>query len=208
MVSLFVEGLLFGVVPAFFVGPVLLTLVHASLRGGFWAGASVALGIALSDVIAIALCALGVGALLTTSWGEAALGVVGGLILLVFFCVMQVGRPPKLEAKAVKLQGVRHFVSGFLVNFVNPFVFAFWVGALGVVSERHDFEPSTLAWFFGGTLTMILATDLLKAWLASALERHLSGPSLLMGQRISGVLLMGAGIYISVSVLWTLSSAL
>ena len=45
---LFLEGLLFGVVPVFFVGPVLFTLIHASLQSGFSAGAMVATGIAVS----------------------------------------------------------------------------------------------------------------------------------------------------------------
>ena len=56
---LFFEGLMMGVVPVFFVGPVLFTLLGASLESGFRAGAQVALGIAVSDVLAIGLVALG-----------------------------------------------------------------------------------------------------------------------------------------------------
>jgi threonine/homoserine/homoserine lactone efflux protein len=205
--SIFGEGVLFGIVPVFFVGPVLFTLIHASLRDGFAAGAAVAAGIAVSDVVAVGLCAVGVGTLLTASWGQSFLGVAGGLILLGFGAVMVFGKMPERRARPARFQGARHFAAGFLVNFVNPFVFAFWIGALGVVSSRHGFEPAALVWFFGGTITTILVTDLLKARLAAALERHMSGPVVRVGQRVSGALLGGFGIYLLGSALWSLRQA-
>lgn len=204
--SIYLEGVVFGVVPVFFIGPVLFTLVNASLRDGFGAGALVAAGIAVSDVVAVALCAVGVGTLLAASWGQWALAIAGGAILVGFGAVMTFGKPAARRSSKQKFQGAWHFAAGFLVNFVNPFVFAFWIGALGVVSARHGFDARTIALFFGGTITTILVTDLLKARLAAALERHLSGPALRVGQRVSGVLLGGSGIYLLGSALWSLQS--
>ena len=205
--AIFFEGVVFGVVPVFFVGPVLFTLIHASLRDGFGAGALVATGIAVSDVVAVALCAVGVGTLLTASWGQSVLGVAGGVILMGFGIAMTFGRLPERSERPARFSGARHFAAGFLVNFVNPFVFAFWIGAMGAVSARHGFDPLALTLFFGGTITTILVTDLLKARLATSLERHMSGPVVRTGQRVSGALLGGFGIYLLGRTLWSLHSA-
>lgn len=196
--QLYLEGLLFGVVPVFFVGPVMFTLLHASLRDGFWAGATVALGITVSDVVAIALCALGVGKLLTQSWGQSLMELVGGVILVGFGLAMTLGTVHDPEAPGPKVSGKKLFASGFLVNFVNPFVFTFWIGSLGGVSSRHGFSPNTVTVFFAGVITMIFATDLAKARLAEILKKRLTKTALSWSSRVSGVALGGCGVYLLV----------
>lgn len=193
---LFLEGLVMGVVPVFFVGPVLFTLLAASLEAGFLAGAQVALGIAVSDVVAIALCAAGVGPLLTQPWGQWALQLAGGAILLGFGIVMAAQAARVAAPEARPTSPGRRFLAGFAVNFVNPFVFTFWIGAIGGLGARSDLSWAALVPFFGGMVTTILLTDLLKAAAASALQRHLSGPALTWARRASGVLLAGAGVWL------------
>jgi threonine/homoserine/homoserine lactone efflux protein len=196
--QLYLEGLLMGVVPAFFVGPVLFTLLAAALDEGFAAGAQVAVGIAVSDVVAVAVCSAGLGPLLTQPWGQWALQVAGGVILAGFGAVLvaTARRAADPSVPRRRAGAGRHVAAGFLVNFVNPFVFTFWIGALGGLGARADLQPASVAAFFGGMITTILATDLLKAWAAGALQRHLSGPILVGARRASGVLLAGAGLFL------------
>jgi threonine/homoserine/homoserine lactone efflux protein len=196
---LYLEGLLFGVVPVFFVGPVLFTLLHASLQRGFGAGALVAFGIAVSDACAVALCALGVGPLLAQRWGAWGLELAGGLILVGFGVAMLRRGPiavPEAAGAISAAHGLGLFTRGFLVNFVNPFVFTFWIGAIGGVGERHGFEPRALALFFAGVISTILITDLLKAWLAEALRRRLGGRAGIWAPRVSGLALGAFGVYL------------
>lgn len=193
MLGLYVEGVLLGVVCAFFVGPVLFTLIDASLQGGFGAGARVALGIAVSDLVAIALVVAGLGPVLTHPVGAQVLGVLGGLILLGFGVVL-FAKADKIVTGPAK-QSVRWpFWSGFAVNFVNPFVFSFWVGAVGGVGTKSGWTTDVLVPTFSGMVTTILVTDLIKAGAASALSRHLTGPVLTRARRLSGVLLALAGL--------------
>lgn len=193
---LFAEGLLMGLVPACFVGPVLFTLLAASLESGFLAGAQVAFGIAMSDVVALGMCRAGLGPLLTQPWGQWSLELAGGLILLAFGVVMaaRAGRSAT-PAGGRSLPGSR-FAAGFAVNFFNPFVFTFWIGALGGLGARADLAPGTLIPFFAGMVTTILLTDLAKAAAASTLQHHLSGTALTWARRVSGVLLAGAGAWL------------
>ena len=202
--SLFLEGLLLGVVPVFFVGPVLFTLLGASLEQGFGAGARVALGIAASDVVAIAVCAAGLGPILTLPTGQQVLHIAGGIILIGFGAAMvhSAAAPPS----SVKKGTGRHFLTGFVVNFVNPFVFTFWIGALGGVQARHGLGVDVLVPLFGGMVATILVTDLLKAALAGALMEKLGSAGLIWARRISGGLLAGAGIWLLVTALIAMSS--
>jgi len=193
MIALYAEGVLLGVVCAFFVGPVLFTLLDASLQGGFLAGARVALGIAVSDVVAIALVVAGLGPVLTHPVGEQVLGILGGLILLGFGAVLAL-KAHKVDTGPSRRSVAWPFWAGFAVNFVNPFVFSFWVGAVGGVGTRHGWTLDVLVPTFSGMVTTILVTDLLKAGAASALSQHLTGPVLTRARRVSGVLLALAGL--------------
>jgi threonine/homoserine/homoserine lactone efflux protein len=206
--ALYGEGVLLGIVPVFFVGPVLFTLLNAALEEGFGAGARVALGIAASDVVAIGLCAAGVGPLLTLPLGQLLLSLGGGLILLGFGLVLALGAwrdatpagasPPPTAASAVARTRGRHFLAGFAVNFVNPFVFTFWIGALGGVQARHGLGWGVVLPVFGGMVTTILVTDLLKAALAGAVSSSLGERGLRWARGASGVLLGVAGLWLVV----------
>ena len=197
MLGLYFEGILLGGVCAFFVGPVLFTLIDASLQDGFRTGARVALGIALSDAVAIALVIAGLGPILTHPTGACMLGLGGGMILMGFGGALA-WRANQIAPPSAGRPTSRPFWTGFTVNFVNPFVFSFWVGAVGGVGTRHGWTSTALVPTFCGMLTTILATDLLKAAAASALSRHLTGPILTLARRVSGVLLLVAGLVLFV----------
>lgn len=192
MIALYAEGLLMGVVCIFFVGPVLFTLLDASLQEGPGAGARVALGIAVSDVVAVVLVLAGLGPVLTHPVGARALSIVGGLLLLAFGIAL-VARATVVTPSASRYRG-NPFWAGFLVNFVNPFVFSFWVGAASGIGTQHGWTSTTLVPIFGGMITTILASDLLKVAVASRLSAHLNAPVLTLTRRASGLLLGAAGV--------------
>lgn len=197
--GLYLEGVLLGIVPVFFVGPVLFTLLNASVDEGFGAGARVALGIAFSDVVAIGLCALGLGPLLTHPVGQVLLSVGGGLILLGFGLVLALSARRDLPSPAAsprRPSSGRHFLAGFAVNFVNPFVFTFWIGALGGVQARHGLGWDVIVAVFGGMVSTILVTDLLKAAAAGALSARLGDRGLRRARGLSGALLALAGVWL------------
>ncbi len=192
---LFVEGLLAGVVPVFLVGPVLFTLLNAALEDGLAAGLQVAVGVALSDIAAIALCASALGPFLVADAGQRGLQLAGGVILLGFGVAMAVrgGRPPEPPGRRRRRRIASPFVAGFVINFVNPFVFAFWVGCLGALGARHPLTPSVLVPFFAGMVTTIFVTDCAKAWAAGAVLHRLDSRAIGWVRRGSGVLLALGG---------------
>lgn len=200
---LYLEGLLFGVPAIFFVGPVLFTLLQASLRFGFRAGFAVAAGIAFSDLVCVGLCYLGLAQFLTNPTYQRILGILGGLIFL-GFGFSSLLRKPKPQAPH-EISGTHLaslFGQGFLVNFVNPFVFSYWIGALSMVSTRHGLQPFTVVLVFSGAITTIFVTDALKALFAARLRHYIHSATSLWLQRFLGVCFLLGGAYL----LWRILS--
>lgn len=188
------EGYLIGLSLILLIGPVLFVLLYTSLEGGRAQGLSVAFGIFISDVIAVLLCALGFEAWLKDPVVEPWLALGGGLLLLSFGAQALLKpqiKPPERGA-ARKLSLLSAFSRGFLVNFVNPFVFMVWIGILALGSARHS--GWGLAAFMSGCLLGILTLDILKVLLAERIQRHLSAARLKWIIRGSALLLLAFGL--------------
>lgn len=67
--------------------------------------------------------------------------------------------------------------TGFLVNFLNPFVFAIWIGLSLHAADTYGHGLGQ--WMLlGGALVGILVTDLAKAFYAPRLRRRLNAAML------------------------------
>lgn len=195
----FLEGLAWGLATALLLGPVFFTLLRAALDHGFRGGAVVAAGIIASDVAALLICASGARAMSGAPMNEQALALAGGALLFALGLVYLLKRPhtgpPKNTMRKRDALGL--FTSGFLVNFVNPFVFAVWTGLVLHATNAYS-EADDRAVFYGAVLMGILASDLLKAWFAPRLARLLSVKVLMWVHRCVAVLLLLS----SIRLLW------
>jgi threonine/homoserine/homoserine lactone efflux protein len=93
-------------------------------------------------------------------------------------------------------------VRGFLLNLLNPFTMVYWLGLSTWVSALPTYEQVDDMAFFGGTLSAVLVTDLLKSYLARRLRPWLSRARVLWLNRITGLVLMGFGISLLLQVFW------
>lgn len=169
------EGLGWGLATALLLGPVFFTLLRAALDHGFKGGVLVAVGIIASDILALFICATGARAVFGGVVDGQALALVGGILLFVLGLLYALRKPRNGVPKPAlrKRDALGLFTSGFLVNFVNPFVFAIWTGLALHGTNAYD-HPSDRAGFFTAVLIGIFLCDLLKAWLAPRLARLLS----------------------------------
>jgi len=186
---LYAEGLLLGVPAIFFIGPVLLTLLQASVEHGFKSGFAVATGITASDVVCVALAYVGVARFFEAPGSKMWVGVLGGAILMGFGLGLLLRTPqlPDVAAPLGKSHFFALFAKGFAVNFINPFVFAYWIGALGVMASKHSLTPLNTLIYFGGAITVIYTTDVLKVLLAERLKHNLTHQRLYQINRFAGV---------------------
>lgn len=199
----FLEGYAAGLALIVLIGPVLFVLLRATLERGRGPGFAVALGIFVSDIVAVLLCTFGVARYLQDPGVERWLALGGGALLL-GFGVRYLLAPGVTAAQEVRLDArgwLGFFVRGFGVNFVNPFVFMVWIGIIGAATVRHGYDQD-LAWFLAGTVLGVLTLDSLKVVFARRIRPLLAPRALKIVFRVSGVLLFGFGlrlVYMGVS---------
>lgn len=188
-------GIVLGLSTLLFIGPVFFYLLKSSLQGGFKAGLAVAIGIIVGDIICVLLAIYGFSTFFENPENQRWIALVGGLILLMFGLVYIV--KPKFEDSKKAIPTRKdfsvYFINGFLINFVNPFVFGVWFGFYAMnVSKFEDYSSIVISLII--TLIVIFITDLLKAYYAQKLKSLLKPHKLKIVFRIFGVIMLGFGI--------------
>lgn len=191
----FLEGFAVGLAMVVFIGPVFFTLLKSALNYGFWAGMMVALGIFISDVVCVALCSLGAIPFFENTENQFYLAL-GGSVILFGLGLKYLLRPNINVDDQVKLHAghyTAYFTKGFLVNFVNPFVFLVWISVIGLAQGKYG-AGQELWVFLGAALLGILLTDSLKVIFADKIKPLIQPKFLLRAYQIIGVVLIGFGI--------------
>lgn len=202
------EGLLLGLSLAFFFGfgPAFFALIQTGIHRGFNKGFFLAIGIFLNDLLLVSISILGAHAIMSNIQKYQLLGVIGG-VLLIIFGVVSYGHKVNLngekEITPEKSPGVLTFLfKGFFLNFANPFVWFFWpTVVLGVATPFMD-TTNDIILFFSGTLSVVLISDILKVYLASRIKRFITAKFLLILNRVVGISLIIFGFILIIRTLF------
>lgn len=187
------SGYLVGLAMVVFIGPVFFTLLQTTLREGRLAGWMVALGIFISDIVAVAICLPG-ARFLDDKANEMYISLAGAAILLGFGAMYIIKPNTDTSAVTKSVTGlVAAFSRGFLVNFVNPFVFGVWLAVIANAGQEFGFGTD-LYLFLGASLLGILTTDTLKVLLAHRIKNLIEPKRLKQVYRVIGIVLVGFGI--------------
>ena len=188
------EGFGIGLAMVVFIGPVFFTLLKSALNYGFAAGMMVALGIFVSDVVCVGLCAFGAIPFFKNETNQFYLAVAGSLIL--FGLGLKYLLKPNVNVDSdVKLDFGRYtayFTKGFMVNFVNPFVFLVWVSIIGLAQGKYG-SGTDLWLFLSASLFGILTTDTLKVVFAGKIKKLIQPQILKKAYQVIGLILIGFG---------------
>lgn len=192
----FIEGYLTGLALIIFIGPVFFTLIQSTLEYGVKSGLSVALGIFFSDVICVLLLyGFGASDFFTNPDNKLLLGIIGAIILIGLGLKYAL-RPvlnTEVDLSLKTADYLKFFTKGFLVNFVNPFVFVVWMGIIGFASNSHPGHMG-LSIYLAGTLLGILTTDSFKAIFAHKIKGLLQPVWLERTYRVIGIALILFGV--------------
>ena len=189
-----VEGFLIGLGMVIFIGPVFFTLIKSALSYGFWAGMMVALGIFFSDVVCVPLCSFGAIPFFKNPSNQYWLAI-GGSVILLGIGLKYLMKPDTNVDTDLKLKAghyTAYFAKGFLVNFVNPFVFLVWVSIIGLAQVTYG-AGKELWLFLIAALTGILLTDSLKVVFAQKIKRLIQPKFLVRAYQVIGVVMLGFG---------------
>jgi threonine/homoserine/homoserine lactone efflux protein len=209
MLTLFAEGALLGLTLALFFGfgPAFFMLVQTSIHRGFLSAVWLAIGIFLNDLFMVFICLMGSVQIITEPSNYFWFGIVSGLVLIIFGLVTYsrrvVTKPPSPDEMPIKLSGPPWFVyvaKGFFTNIVNPFVWIFWIGVVVGISAQLGGQGKELMYFFGGTLLIVITSDIVKAYAAFSLKRFVTTSFVRGMNKAVGVGLIGFGIFLIIRV--------
>lgn len=192
-------GILLGLSTLLFVGPVFFYLIQATLQKGTYAGITAALGIILGDILYVYFCLNGLENYLNKPGHIKAIAVTGGLLLLLLG-LENFFRKPKANSNLTKSLN-KSLVAIFFRAFVLNFVnpFVFVVWVGFLTYSETKFSTQATPLILVFTLAVIFITDIIKVFLAKKLSCFFNTERLLLFRKFTGILM----IIFAVKLFWT-----
>ena len=193
------NGIQLGVVLAFLLGPVFFSIIQTSVEKGFLKGALVALGVSISDILYVVICYFGLVHFFQNPQFRTYMAYIGGGILILFGLYYLIAKsrrnaPTDIPAEKGKKK-YRYIMKGLIINGLSPMVLIFWIGTISVASLDFGYTKDLEFFlFFTAVLMTVLATDLLKAYLADKLRKLVTPRSILVMNMVLGVVMIGFGV--------------
>ena len=210
MIRVFIEGIILGLLVSITIGPAFFTIIQTGIDRGFKSAFYTALGILICDFLIISVCYLGLTSLFQKPENNLYIGFIGGIILIIYGTYTYLKKPeilrrrsPKYKSPPLTTKHFKYVVKGFFLNILNPFIFIFWLTAVGWVSARAE-EGKLLNYvivFFSGSLITIFSLDLLKSFIGNKIKKYLRPRNQLWTNRIVGISLIIFGIVLMIRVI-------
>lgn len=191
------SGLILGLALVFSVGPVIFTLLKLRINYGVSSALFFVGGVWISDILWILTANLSgewFGALIDY---KKPIGVLGGLFLVglgLFYLFIKKFHSKEEMDSGIRISRQTHarlFLTGFLINTLNPAVIALWFAA-STKALSHTFEKRTV--LFSICLFLNMSADLTKIHLAGKIRKQLNDRNIRLINKISGVLFILFGL--------------
>ena len=197
-----IEGVIMGLTLSLFFGfgPAMVAEIQTSILRGFWAGVLLAFGVFLSDAALVTLGFLGAVQIFESN--KTLLGLVGGVILIIFGIVTyrrQIRVKVDNDHPSFKKDEpyfTTYILKGFFINITNPFIWIFWMGIVVGFTSSYQGNVLMLVSFFLSALGVVFIFDILKIFSAYKIKRYLQSHNIIWINRIAGVGLVVFGIYL------------
>jgi threonine/homoserine/homoserine lactone efflux protein len=192
VIPIIFKGIQFGVVLAFLVGPIFFTILQTSIERGFFKGVLVTIGVSISDTLYVIICYFGLAPVMAHSNVKVYMGYGGGAILVAFglyqLLVKSRAKPDGPVGTTVERNPYQYVLKGFIINGMTPTVLFFWIATASVATIDFGYaDASEFTFFFASLLMTVLATDILKAYLAARLRMLVTSRLLLIMNIVLGV---------------------
>ncbi|MDB5251619.1 MAG: lysine exporter protein [Flaviaesturariibacter sp.] len=192
-----VKGLTLGLLLSIAVGPILFTIIKQSINNGYKGGLAFVAGVSLSDVSLAIASNLFTELFNTLIERKEVVGITGSLFLIgvgvyfLFFKKVKVNEDGKQQLKFRKRDYLKLFVTGFLMNILNPAIILFWL-ATSTTFADHTLNQRMI--IFSVALVLVLIADLAKVFLANRIRQRLTLKNIQLISRLNGAVLIGFGL--------------
>lgn len=206
IIDALVKGVLVGLFMAISVGPTLFAVIRYSLNYSYKSGLAFVLGVSVSDFIYVTLANVAAAWLQHLRPYEHYIAFSGAAALMIIgaagFFKKQVPKRP--SSVPLPVEGGHYFkiwLSGFLINTLNPGVLITWLGAVTITANTPGLYRAIL---FGTCLIIILGIDFAKVFLADRIKRLLTARRIIYMHRISSVCIFLIGVSLLISTIFNI----
>ncbi|HEX2535451.1 MAG TPA: LysE family transporter [Chitinophagaceae bacterium] len=200
------KGIVLGLVLSLSVSPVLFATLKQSINNGIKGGISFILGVSVSDILLALATNLFTEAISFMKEQQDPIGFLSSILLIsigvyfLFFKKVQVNEEGAVVIRFRKRDYVKIFLAGFFMNILNPFILIFWLN-MAALFVQHTLNERVV--LYGTALSLLLAVDLTKVFLAQKLRRKLTYKNIHLMNQINGGILILFGLAIIVfSLFW------
>lgn len=200
MLAPILKGMLLGLILSISLGPVIFAILKQSLTNGRSAGYFFVAGVSTSDIALLLIANIFTSIFLLVLDHKAIIAMAGAGFLLLLGLYTLFFKKIKMETDVMGEQKVLRkrdylgiYLSGFLMNTLNPSVFIFWfawTAAIGASAAETGNPVQYKLIVFGTCLLFLLLSDLLKVALASKLRPSLTEKNLIWINRISAIIIL------------------
>lgn len=200
-----IEGVLLGLGLAVLIGPAFFSLLQTSIERGFKSAFRLSLGIIISDLFLVFFSYLGASRLFEIPNVKDIFGTIGGVVLLgigTYTFRKKVNSLSEIsEGEEIQMPSKwTYLAKGFFMNMANPATWLFWFFWVGVVTSQYSSEGevdhAAILLFFTTALLTVLATDILKAFIAHTIKSYFTTHTIKILNKIVGVILFVFGFYL------------
>jgi threonine/homoserine/homoserine lactone efflux protein len=197
MDSVLIKGLTLGLLLSIAVGPVLFSIIKQSINNGWKGGLAFVLGVSLSDVSLAVVSNFFTELFTNLIERREMIGVVGSTFLIsvgiyfLFFKKVKVNEQGSQVLKFRKRDYLKLTLTGFFMNILNPGIIIFWLTASTAFADETLRQRISI---FSVALALVLATDILKVFLANRIRQRLTLKNIQFVNRLNGIILIGFGI--------------
>lgn len=188
-----------GILLAFTVGPVFFVLLETSITKGFRAAMVFDVGVVFADFIFILIAYFSTNQILEKLKDDPGLFIFGGAVMLAYGIISYV-KEKKTYKKQLdddfdddniqKNNYLGLFFKGFLLNFINIGVLAFWMGIIIVFGPKLDMETNRIVLFMASIILTYVAVDVVKILVAKQLKSRMTPYNIYKIKRVISIILM------------------
>lgn len=201
MIESIIKGSGLGLILAISVGPVIFTILKQSINNGHKGGFSFVAGVWLSDIILVVISNMFSSIVVEALAFKNTIGYTGAAFVIslgiyyLFFKKVYIGENNNvLLVQFGKKAFTKAFMSGFLINTLNPSVILFWLINATAFAASHTITERIV--IFGVCLLINIVADIMKVILAAKVRHSLTPHNIRIINKISGsiLILFGAAI--------------
>ena len=214
MIAIILNGILFGLLLSFLIGPVFFVLVETSIKKGVKPAVIMDLGVLFSDIVYLIAAYFFAQKILEGLSENAYIKYIasGVFILMGILSIVKKQAPQKGKAIDVdsldtptevdsiifhKKTYLTYFLKGIGLNSINPGVLVYWIAACTTATEELKIPKEQLIYYFIATLGTMFFIDFLKIHYASKLKNKLTPRALKNISIIVGIVLIFFGVVVA-----------